>query len=76
MPGNRSRAGPDGLRPRHSYRVDAIGGATGANYAFDYREFGGIKVPMSRRIYAYDPARRKVPEPLLVSIDITIVTFR
>jgi hypothetical protein len=40
--------GPDGLLRRQSYRVDVLGGATGANYAFDDRDFGGIKVPTSK----------------------------
>jgi hypothetical protein len=32
-------------------------------------------MPMTRRIYAYDEAMQKVPEPLLVSIDFSDVTF-
>jgi hypothetical protein len=67
--------GPDGLMRRHDYTVDILGGATGANYAFDYREFQGIKVPMARRIYAYDDKRQKIPEPVLVSIDVSQVKF-
>jgi hypothetical protein len=33
-------------------------------------------VPMTRRVFAYDDARRKVDEPLLVSIDFRNVEFR
>jgi hypothetical protein len=67
--------GPDGLMRRHDYTVDILGGATGANYTTNYREFQGIKMPTTRRIYAYDEAMQKVPEPLLVSLDFGQLTF-
>jgi hypothetical protein len=67
--------GPDGLMRRHDYTVDVLGGATGANYSADYHEFQGIKVPTTRRVYAYDALGQKVPEPLLVSIDIEGLSF-
>jgi hypothetical protein len=61
---------------RHDYSVDVMDGATGANYASDYREFQGIKVPTRRRVYAYDQNLRKIPEPMLVAIDIHNVVLR
>jgi hypothetical protein len=67
--------GPDGLMRRHDYTVDILGGASGANYVSDYREFQGIKMPTKRRIYAYDQNMQKVPEPLLVSLDFGQLTF-
>jgi len=67
--------GPDGLMRRHDYTVDILGGATGANYPGDYREVQGLRMPMSRRIHAYDEAGQSVPDPLLVSIDVTRLTF-
>jgi hypothetical protein len=67
--------GPDGLMRRHDYIVEILGGGTGANYALNYREFQGIKVPTARRIFAYDEQRQKMPEPLLVSIDVADVKF-
>lgn len=67
--------GPDGLMRRHDYTVDILGGATGANYPGDYRKVQGLRMPMTRRIFAYDIAQKKVPEPLLVSIDITSLSF-
>ena len=39
---------------RHDYTVEVLGGATGANYSTDYKEFQGIKMPTTRRVYAYD----------------------
>jgi hypothetical protein len=67
--------GPDGLMRRHDYTVDILGGATGANYVSDYRAFQGIKMPTKRRIYGYDQDMRKLPEPLLVSLDFGQLTF-
>lgn len=67
--------GDDGLLRRHDYTVEVMGGATGANYASNYRDCGGIVVPMSRRVYAYDAAGQKQDEPLLVSIDIESIEF-
>ncbi len=70
-----SRFGPDGLLRRHDYTVDILGGATGANYAGGYVERDGIQVPTTRRVYAYDNDRRKVPEPLLVAVDVDRIHF-
>jgi len=61
--------GPDGLLRRHDYTVDILGGATGLNYASEYRDVDGIIVPTKRRIYAYQGDYQIVKEPLLVSID-------
>ncbi|QBQ99164.1 hypothetical protein [Paraburkholderia pallida] len=67
--------GEDGLLRRHDYTVDVMGGAQGANYASNYHTVRGIVVPMSRHIYAYDDARQKIDEPLLVSIDFRSIDF-
>jgi hypothetical protein len=67
--------GPDGLMRRHDYTVDILGGATGANYVSDYRDFQGIKMPTRRRIYAYDENLQKIPDPVLVSLDFGQLTF-
>jgi hypothetical protein len=61
--------GPDGLLRRHDYTVDLLGGATGLNYASDYRDVDGIIVPTKRRVYAYEGDYQLVKEPLLVAID-------
>jgi len=61
--------GQDGLLRRHDYTVDVMGGARGANYASNYQEVGGIMVPMTRSVFAYDDSGKKVDSPLLVSID-------
>jgi hypothetical protein len=61
--------GPDGLLRRHDYTVDILGGATGLNYASDYRDVDGIIVPTKRRIYAYEGDYQPVMDPLLVEIE-------
>ena len=61
--------GPDGLLRRHDYTVDILGGATGLNYASDYRNVDGIVIPAKRRVYAYEGDYQLVKEPLLVAID-------
>jgi len=67
--------GPDGLLRRHDYTVDILGGATGLNYASDYRNIGGIIIPTKRRVYAYEGDYQLVKEPLLVAIDMGEITF-
>jgi hypothetical protein len=67
--------GPDGLLRRHDYSVDILGGATGLNYASDYREVDGLMFPTTRRVYAYEGNYLLVPEPLLVSVDIGQITL-
>jgi hypothetical protein len=67
--------GPDGLLRRHDYTVDILGGATGLNYASDYRDVDGIIVPTKRRVYAYEGDYQLVNEPLLVAIDMGEITL-
>lgn len=68
--------GPDGLLRRHDYTVDILGGATGLNYASEYRDVDGIIVPTKRRVYAYEGDYQLVKEPLLVAIDMSeIILF-
>ena len=67
--------GPDGLLRRHDYTVDILGGATGLNYASDYRDVDGIIIPTKRRIYAYEGDYQPVWDPLLVRIDMGEITL-
>jgi hypothetical protein len=67
--------GPDGLLRRHDYTVDILGGATGLNYASEYRDVDGIIVPTKRRIYGYEGNYQLVKEPLLVAIDMGEITL-
>jgi hypothetical protein len=65
--------GRDGLLRRHDYTVDILGGGTGLNYATNYQDIEGIIFPATRRIYAYTGDYQRVPEPVLVAVDITEV---
>jgi hypothetical protein len=67
--------GPDGLLRRHDYTVDILGGATGLNFASDYRNVDGIVFPTKRRIYAWEGDYQIVKEPLLVAIDMGEITL-
>ena len=55
--------------------MDVLGGSQGANYAFDYQAVDGMMVATRRRVLAYDRNRQKVPEPVLVSIDLSDIHF-
>jgi hypothetical protein len=67
--------GNDGLLRRHDYAVE-IAQAKGAHYVSEYREFDGIMVPTRRRVYVPGPDNKPMPEPLVVSIDLSNVWFR
>jgi len=45
------------------------------NYAYDYRDIDGIKVPTQRRIYGDDGEGHRIPNPVLISIDISEMEF-
>jgi hypothetical protein len=47
----------------------------GAQYISDYHDHGGIAVPYHRRVYPLGADNRKVPEPVLVAIDIVRLGF-
>ena len=67
--------GPDGLLRRHDYKVDILDGATGLNYALEYRDVSGIVIPTKRRIYAFEGDYQPVWDPLLVRIDMGEITL-
>jgi hypothetical protein len=67
--------GPDGLLRRLEFTVDVLGGGSGLNYATDYRNVDGIVVPTKRRVYTSDTNKQKIPEPVLVAIDIGDISF-
>lgn len=63
--------GDDGLLRRHDYDVDIAGGTPGAHYVSDYVEVQGLKFPTKRRIFPRGPDGQSMPEPLVVSIDLS-----
>ncbi|ARO34352.1 hypothetical protein NXC14_PC00820 (plasmid) [Rhizobium sp. NXC14] len=63
--------GADGLLKRHDYDVEIAGNTPGAHYIGGYLEVQGLKFPTERRIYPRQPDGQRVPEPLVVSIDLS-----
>lgn len=67
--------GKDGLLRRHDYDVE-VSQAKGAHYVSNYKEFDGIMVGTKRRVYVPGPDNKPMPEPLVVSIDLSGVWFK
>lgn len=65
----------NGLLKRHDYDVDIAGGTRAAHYASELKEFSGIMVPTKRRVFGRQPDGKAVPEPIIVSIDLSEVAF-
>ena len=65
----------DGLLRRHDYDVEIAGGTPGAHYVSDYVEVQGLKFPTKRRIFPRGPDGQSMPEPLVVSIDLSEITL-
>ena len=67
--------GEDLLLRRHDYSVNVAGGFEAAQLTSDYVEANGIRLPTRRRAYTRGPDRRPILEMLMVSIDISDVSF-
>jgi hypothetical protein len=63
------------LLRRHDYRVNIAGGFGASQLTSDYVEANGIRLPTKRRAYTRGPDRRPILEMLMVSIDISDVSF-
>jgi hypothetical protein len=56
---------------RHDYTAEVVGSwAKAAHLCRDYRQFGGLWLPTTRRVYPRGPFNRPLPLPTLVAIDI------
>src|ERR1700751_3354119 len=60
---------------RHDYRVNIAGGFAAAQLTSDYVDANGIRLPSKRRPYTRAPNRQPILEMLMVSIDISDVSF-
>jgi hypothetical protein len=67
--------GSDGLIRRHDYDVEIQGGTGGAHFMRGYTEVAGIRIPTSHRIFPRQPDGQALSEPLLVSIDLSEISF-
>jgi hypothetical protein len=65
----------EGLIRRRDYQVDIAGGSPAVHYSDDHREFDGILLPVKRIVYRRDESGQRVPEPVIVTIDIDEVTL-
>ena len=60
-----------GLLHRHDYTAEVVGSWAGAiHLCDDYRQFGGLRMPTTRRVYPKGPFNRPLPFPTLVAIDV------
>jgi len=67
--------GADGLVRRHDYDVEIQGSTGGAHFMSDYTEVAGIMLPTKHRIFPRGPEDQALTEPLLISIDVSEVSF-
>lgn len=64
-----------GLLVRHDYEVDIQGKNAAARYLSDYVIADGILMPGKMRIYPRGPDNKPLPEPLIVSVDLSDFQF-
>jgi hypothetical protein len=67
--------GDDHLLRRHDYRVEVAGGFPAVQYVYDIVECNGIKLPTKRRAYRADAHGAAIHDQLMVSIDLTDISF-
>lgn len=67
--------GSDSLLRRHDYQVEASGGFAAAQYVFEPVTVQGITDPAKRRAYMRDSKLLPIRDRLMVSIDISDVSF-
>jgi hypothetical protein len=67
--------GEDLLLRRHDYSVNIAGGFPAAQLTSEYVVADGIHLPTKRRAYTRGPDRRPIADMLMVSIDLSDVTF-
>jgi hypothetical protein len=66
----------EGLLKRHDYNTEVSGGMEAAHYVYEHVEFSGILVPTKRRVLGRRADGTSVPDPLIVSIDLSEVEFK
>jgi hypothetical protein len=67
--------GPDFLLRRHDYHVEASGGFAAAQYVFNLVTVQGITLPTKRRAYMRDERLLPIHDRLMVSIDLSDISF-
>lgn len=64
-----------GLLRKHDYWPDILGGAAATQYTYNYQDFDGIKVGISRKVFILNEDYTHQPEPVLVTLDIETLSF-
>jgi len=67
--------GDDGLIRREDYDVEIMGSSAGAHYMSGYTQIAGIMLPTGHRILPRTPEGQALTEPLLISIELSEITF-
>jgi hypothetical protein len=55
--------------------VEIIARSPIAHYSDDHREFDGILLPVKRMAYQRDESGQRVPDPVIVTIDLDDITL-
>ena len=64
-----------GLLKRHDYDVEISGGSPAAHYVSDFKEVSGIVLPTRRKVVGRQPNGIAIPNPVIVSIELTQIEF-
>jgi hypothetical protein len=67
--------GDDGLFRRHDYDVEIAGNNPAAHYISDYTRVAGIMVATKHRVFPRAADGQALPDPLIVSIDLSDIAF-
>jgi hypothetical protein len=67
--------GNDGLFRRHDYDIEIAGGTACAHYLCGYTQITGIMIPTVHRMFPWTPDGQALRDLLLVSIDLSEITF-
>ena len=67
--------GEDLMLRRHDYSVNIAGGFKAAQLTSNYTIAGDVRLPTKRRAYTRGPDHQPILEMLMVSIDISDVSF-
>ena len=67
--------GDDGLIRREDCDVEIMGSSAGAHYMSGYTQIAGIMLPTGHRILPRTPEGQALTEPLLISIELSEITF-
>jgi len=65
----------EGLLKRQDYNTEVVGGTLAAHYVYQHEEFSGILVPTKRRVLGRQADGTSIPDPLIVSIDLSELEF-